>query len=69
MNIVKGQSVRKEHLTNGSMTACNRRTSGIGITDFKDYNWIATKYPEDCCKVCLAKYNERVERLNKKAKI
>ena len=69
MDISKGQSVVKEHLRNGSITSCNRRTSGIGNNEFKDFKWYATKYPESCCKVCLTKYNERLERLNKKAKI
>ena len=69
MNLTSGQSSHKEHLRNGSKTACNRRTSGIGISEFKDYKFYATNYPEDCCKVCLAKYNEQLERLNKKANI
>ena len=69
MNLASGQSSQKEHLRNGSKTACNRRTSGIGISEFKDYKWNATNYPEHCCKVCLAKYYEQLERLNKKANI
>jgi hypothetical protein len=69
MNITKGQSVAKEHLQNGSMTACNRRTSGVGKNEFESFKFFANKYPESCCKVCLTKYNERLERLNKKAKI
>jgi hypothetical protein len=69
MDISKGQSVAKEHLRNGSITSCNRRTSGIGNNEFNDFKWYATKYPESCCKICLTKYNERLERLNKKAKI
>jgi len=66
MNISKGQSVSKEHLENGSMTACNRRTSGIGKNEFESFKFFANKYPKDCCKVCLTKYNEKLERLNKK---
>jgi hypothetical protein len=69
MNLTSGQSSQKEHLRNGSKTACNRRTSGIGVSEFKDYKFSATNYPEDCCKVCLTKYNEQLERLNKKANI
>ena len=69
MNLTSGQSSQKEHLRNGSKTACNRRTSGIGISEFKDYKFSATNYPEHCCKVCLTKYNEQLERLNKKANI
>jgi hypothetical protein len=66
MNLTKGQSAAKEHLANGSMTACNRRTSGIGKNEFEGFKFFANKYPEGCCKVCLAKYNEQLERLNKK---
>ncbi len=69
MNITKGQSVSKEHLQNGSMTACNRRTSGAGKNEFESFKFFVDKYPESCCKVCLTKYNERLERLSKKAKI
>jgi hypothetical protein len=69
MNLTVSQSSQKEHLRNGSKTACNRRTSGIGISEFKDYQWNVDNYPEHCCKVCLTKYNEQLERLNKKAKI
>ena len=69
MNITASQSSKKEHLRNGSKTDCNRKTSGIGISEFNDYKWHVTNYPEDCCKVCLTKYYEKLERLNKKTNI
>lgn len=65
MNITAGQTTKKEHLRNGSKTACNRKSSGIGLHDFNDYKWHVTNYPEDCCKICLSRFNEKLERLNR----
>jgi hypothetical protein len=63
MNITSGQSAKKEHLSNGAVTACNKRTSGPGKNDFDSFKWMAEKYPEDCCKVCLDRFNERTKKI------
>lgn len=65
MNTTKGQSAEKQHLSNGSMTACNRKSSGINKNDFKEYGWWAEKHPEVCCKKCL---NRFLEKSNKQLK-
>jgi hypothetical protein len=59
MNITSGQSAQKQHLENGSLTACNRRTSGIGKNDFQSFKWLAEKYPEVCCQKCLNRFNQK----------
>jgi|APGre2960657404_1045060.scaffolds.fasta_scaffold251890_2 hypothetical protein len=61
MNLTSGQSAKKNHLSIGSRTECNRRTSmPNGLESFK---WYAEKYPEDCCEKCLKKFNEKMNRL------
>jgi hypothetical protein len=65
MNITTGQSVKKEHLTNGAKTACNRSTSGIGKNDFNSFKFIAKNYPDICCQKCLNRFNEK-NKLNGK---
>jgi len=65
MNITKGQSSQKEHLSNGSFTACNRRLSGIATNDFDHFKWCAEKYPESCCQKC---FNRFIEKLNRRKK-
>lgn len=62
MNTTKGQSTQKQHLRNGSRTACNRITTGININDFESYKWWAEKYPKNCCKICLDRYTEKNNR-------
>jgi len=64
MIITAGYSAKKEHLSNGAVTACNRRTSGIGKNDFQDFKWWAEKYPDVCCQKCLNRFNEKQNRLN-----
>jgi hypothetical protein len=59
MNITKGQSSKKQHLSNGAVTACNRRTSGINTHDFQSFKWSAEKYPEVCCQKCLNRFNQK----------
>ena len=63
MNIAAGQSAKKEHLRNGAVTACNRRTSGIGSNDFQSFKWWAEKYPDACCQKCLSRFNEKQNSL------
>ena len=63
MNITKGQSTQKQHLSNGSRTVCNRKTTGINTNEFKDYKWWAEKYTENCCKKCLSRFIEKNNRL------
>jgi hypothetical protein len=62
MNIASGQSAKKQHLVNGSMTACNRRNSGIGLNDFNDFKWWADKHPDACCQKCLNRFTEKLNR-------
>jgi hypothetical protein len=66
MNITAGQSAKKQHLSNGAVTSCNRRTSGIGSNDFQSFKWWAEKHPDACCQKCLNRYNEKQNRLNEK---
>jgi hypothetical protein len=62
MNITAGQSAKKQHLQNGSLTACNRKSSGIGLNDFQGFKWWVEKYPEICCQKCLNRFNEKLNR-------
>ena len=59
MIITKGYTAKKEHLTNGSRTACNIVTSGIGKNELEHFKWLAEEYPEICCQKCLNRFNER----------
>jgi hypothetical protein len=68
MNIASGQSCKKEHLSNGAVTACNRRTSGIGKNSFDSFKWIAENHPNNCCQKCLNRFNEKQNRINDKIK-
>ena len=68
MNLTSSKLLKKAHLTKGGISACNRRTSGNGVSEFF-YNLYAEKYPEECCKICLSKFNKQLERLNKKVNI
>lgn len=63
MNLTSGQSAKKQHLSNGSLTACNRKTSGIGSNDFQNFKWWAEKYPDVCCQKCLNRFTEKYNRL------
>jgi hypothetical protein len=65
MNITNGQSAQKQHLRNGSSTACNRKTSGINTHDFQDYTSWAKEQQGLCCKKCLKRFTEKYERLKK----
>jgi hypothetical protein len=56
MNIVSGQSAKKEHLSIGSITACNRKMS-VGKNDYESFKHYANKYPQICCAKCLSKFN------------
>ncbi len=59
MNISAGQSSQKQHLSNGALTACNRRTSGIGKNDKESFKWWVEKYPQECCQKCLTRFNQK----------
>jgi hypothetical protein len=59
MNIAAGESAKKQHLSNGSLTYCNRKTSGIGKNDFQSFKWWAENYPNSCCQKCLNRFNEK----------
>jgi hypothetical protein len=65
MNLTSSETLKKSHLTNGSRTACNRKLSGVGVSEFF-FKLYAEKYPEECCKVCLSKFNNKLEMVNKK---
>jgi hypothetical protein len=65
MNITAGQSAKKQHLSNGSRTYCNRRTSGIGKHDFDSFKWWAEKYPDVCCQKCLNRFIEKSTQIIK----
>tara|TARA_R110000868_G_scaffold183053_1_gene424230 strand:+ start:288 stop:485 length:198 start_codon:yes stop_codon:yes gene_type:complete len=65
MNITAGQSAKKQHLSNGAATFCNRRTSGIGSNSFESFKWWAEKYSDSCCQKCLNSFNEKMNRLRK----
>jgi hypothetical protein len=56
MNIVSGQSAKKQHLSVGSITACNRKMS-IGKNDYIDFKSWVNSNPEICCSKCLAQFN------------
>jgi len=63
MNLATGESAKKQHLSLGSRTECNRRTSmPNGLESFK---WYAEKYPEHCCQKCLNRFNEKINKLKK----
>tara|TARA_R110000868_G_scaffold403796_2_gene681386 strand:- start:373 stop:585 length:213 start_codon:yes stop_codon:yes gene_type:complete len=65
MNLTSSKLLKKAHLTHGGITACNRKASGNGVSEFF-YNLYAEKYPEECCKICLSKFNHKLEIVNKK---
>jgi hypothetical protein len=65
MNITSGQSAKKQHLSNGSLTACNRRTS-FSQHDFESFKWTAENWSSHCCQKCLNSFNEKQNRLNEK---
>ena len=50
----KGDHAVKEHLSNGSKTRCKR--NAIHKNDYKEFAFIAEKYPEICCQICLNFY-------------
>lgn len=68
MNISKGQSSQKQHLSNGSLTACNVKSSGFNKNDFESYKWWAENHIEACCTKCLNRFYEKQDRLSKKLK-
>ena len=59
MNNTKGESAKKQHLSNGSLTACNIKTSGINKNDFQSFKFWAEKYQNICCIKCLNIFNEK----------
>jgi hypothetical protein len=63
MNIAAGESAKKQHLSNGSLTYCNRTISGFGKNDFESFKWWAEKHPDACCQKCLNRFNEKLNRL------
>lgn len=69
MNLAKFNSAKKQHLqlrSTGAFTVCNKRSSGMGVHEIKSFAWNAEKYPETCCKKCLARYMEIKSRNEKK---
>jgi hypothetical protein len=68
MNLTSGESAKKQHLSNGAVTACNRRTSGIGSNDFQSFKWWVEKYPDVCCQKCFNRFNEKQNRMLTKNK-
>lgn len=60
MNTVTGNSSKKEHLSKGATTVCNRKMS-TGKNDRSFFEWIATNRPETCCTVCLEKYTQSLK--------
>jgi hypothetical protein len=54
MNIATGQSARKEHLINGSRTACNRKIS-FGKSGKAEFKLLFQTHPELCCSKCSSK--------------
>ncbi len=65
MNLASGQSAIKQHLRNGAVTSCNRKTSGISTNEFADFKWWAEKYPNVCCQKCLSRFVEKSKNLPK----
>jgi hypothetical protein len=63
MNISKGQSAKKEHLSNGARTACNLKTSGIGSNSFDSFKWSVENHPEVCCQKCLKRFYEKANKV------
>jgi len=61
MNSTSGQSAKKQHLSIGSRTACNRRTSMPN--GFEYFKWWVEKHPDACCQKCLNKFNEKINKL------
>jgi hypothetical protein len=66
MNITAGQSAKKQHLSNGAVTACNRRTSGIGKNSFEEFKWIVEKNTDVCCQKCLNRFIEKQNQIKSK---
>jgi len=61
MNISAGQSSKKEHLGNGSRTACNRKTSGIGCNGLESFKWWVEKHPDACCEKCKSVFIKKIK--------
>ena len=55
MNLVSGNSAKKEHWSSGAKTACNRKMS-IGKNDTESFRWVLTNYPEMCCHKCVSEF-------------
>ena len=64
--ITAGYTAKKEHLSNGALLACKRRSSGIGKNDFSQFKWWAENHPEICCQKCLNRFNEKQNTQNEK---
>lgn len=69
MNITPGESSKKQHLSNGATTACNRRTSGIGSNSFKSFKWWAENHPDICCQKCLNRFTEKQNKKPTKVQV
>ncbi len=65
MNIAAGQSSKKQHLSNGASTACNRKLGGIGCNSFEGFKWWAENHPDACCQKCLTRFIEKQKTRNK----
>lgn len=61
MNITVGSTFKKEHLFNGSRTACNRKTS-FDVNSKEQFKYLMNLNLDYCCKKCVAYFN----RTNKK---
>jgi hypothetical protein len=54
MNIASGNSAFKQHLANGSKTACNRKMS-FGKLSKQEFKQELISHPESCCSKCASK--------------
>jgi hypothetical protein len=57
MNISVGSAFKKEHLFNGSRTACNRKTS-FAMNSKEQFKNLMELNLEHCCEKCVAYFNK-----------
>jgi hypothetical protein len=56
MNLATGNSAKKEHLSKGAYTACNRKMSTFK-NEYDSFKHYANNYPQICCTKCLEQFN------------
>jgi hypothetical protein len=66
MNTTSGESSAKQHLTNGSKTACNRKSSGHNKNEFESFKWWMDNAPHLCCQKCSNRFIEKLNNLKSK---